>query len=123
MAKQSDIKVVATNKKAGRDYFLQDRFEAGLALLGSEIKSIRAGRVNLAEAYVKEERGEMWLVNAHIATYARRQGNEQPSMSPAQTHRGRRGSGDCLRGCQRNCSQGVNAPQRAGGAFIFRLSA
>jgi SsrA-binding protein len=48
MAAKSDIKVVATNKKAQRDYFLQDRFEAGLVLRGSEIKSVRAGQVNLA---------------------------------------------------------------------------
>jgi len=69
MPEKSEIKVVATNKKARRDYFLQDIYEAGLALRGSEIKSVRAGQVNLAEAYVKDERGELWLVNAHVATY------------------------------------------------------
>ncbi|MBI3361598.1 MAG: SsrA-binding protein SmpB [Chloroflexi bacterium] len=63
------IKVVATNRKATHDYFISDRFEAGLVLRGSEIKSIRAGQVNLRESYVREERGEMWLVNAHIAVY------------------------------------------------------
>jgi SsrA-binding protein len=69
MKAKSDIKIVATNKKAQRDYFLQDRYEAGMVLRGSEIKSIRAGQVNLAEGYVKDERGEMWLVNCHIAPY------------------------------------------------------
>ena len=64
-----DIKVVATNRKAGFEYFLLERFEAGLALQGSEIKSIRAGQVSLAEAYVRVEANEAWLVEAHIAPY------------------------------------------------------
>ncbi len=63
------IKIVAQNRKASHDYFLEERFEAGLALQGSEIKSIRAGRVALKEAYVSVERGQAYLVNAHIATY------------------------------------------------------
>lgn len=62
-------KVVATNRKAAHDYFLEDRLEAGLVLRGSEIKSIRAGRVSLKEAHVRIEHGEAWLVNAHIAPY------------------------------------------------------
>ncbi len=62
-------KVVATNRKAAHDYFLEDRMEAGMVLQGSEIKSIRAGRVSLKEAYVRIEDGEAWLVNAHIAPY------------------------------------------------------
>ena len=69
MPAKSETRAVATNKKALRDYFVQDRFEAGLVLRGSEVKSVRAGQVNLAEGYVRETRGEMWLVNAHIATY------------------------------------------------------
>jgi SsrA-binding protein len=63
------IKIVATNRKAAHDYFLEDRFEAGIVLQGSEIKSVRAGRVSLKEAYVRVEHGEAWLVNAHIAPY------------------------------------------------------
>lgn len=63
------IKIVARNKKAQFEYFLFDRFEAGLALHGSEIKSIRAGQVNLAEAYVRVDMHEAWLVNSHIAPY------------------------------------------------------
>ncbi len=71
-------KLVATNKKATHDYFIEDRLEAGLVLLGSEIKSVRAGRVQLREAYVQVERGEVFLLNAHIATYdpASRQNHE-----------------------------------------------
>lgn len=67
--KESGIKVVATNRKASHDYTLEDRFEAGLVLLGTEIKSIRAGQVNLREGYVQVRDGELWLVNAHIAQY------------------------------------------------------
>ena len=66
---ESGIKVVATNRKASHEYFLLDRFEAGLALQGSEIKSIRAGQVSLAEAYVRIDGQEAWLEDAHIAPY------------------------------------------------------
>ncbi len=64
-----NVKVVATNRKARFEYFLLEHFEAGLALQGSEIKSIRAGQVSLAEAYVRVEDGQAWLVDAHIAPY------------------------------------------------------
>jgi SsrA-binding protein len=64
-----NIKVVATNHKAYHNYFVGDTFEAGIALTGSEIKSIRGGRVSLGDAYVQPEGGELWLVNAHIARY------------------------------------------------------
>lgn len=64
------VKVVATNRKARFEYFLLEHFEAGLALQGSEIKSIRAGQVSLAEAYVRVEEGQAWLIDAHIAPYA-----------------------------------------------------
>jgi len=63
------IKVVATNRKAYHNYSIEESFEAGIALSGSEIKSIRNGRVSLGEAYVRIEEGEMWLLNAHIARY------------------------------------------------------
>lgn len=63
------IKTIATNRKAYHNYQLQDGVEAGIALTGTEIKSIRAGRVNLADAYVKPEKEELWLLNAHIARY------------------------------------------------------
>jgi len=63
------IKVVATNRKARHEYFLLETLEAGVALQGSEIKSIRAGHISLAEAYVRVDGDEAWLVDAHIAPY------------------------------------------------------
>lgn len=63
------IKVVATNRKARHDYIIEDTFEAGIALLGSEIKSIRAGQVNLRDSYATIRDGEVWLLNAHISAY------------------------------------------------------
>lgn len=65
----SSVKVVATNKKARHDYLIEDTFEAGLILTGSEIKSIRAGQVNLRDSYATVRDGELWLINAHIAPY------------------------------------------------------
>ncbi len=64
-----NVKVLATNRKARHDYFLLETFEAGLALQGSEIKSIRAGQVSIKEAYVRTDGQEAWLVNAHVAPY------------------------------------------------------
>ncbi len=62
-------KTVATNRKAHFEYFLLEHFEAGIALQGSEIKSVRAGQISLQEAYVSIEQNEAWLMNAHIAPY------------------------------------------------------
>ncbi len=72
------IKVVATNRKARHDYFILDTYEAGVSLLGSEIKSIRAGQISIKEAYVRIDGEEAWLVEAHIAPYtqANRQNHE-----------------------------------------------
>lgn len=64
-----NIKVVATNRKASHEFFLLERHEAGIALQGSEIKSIRAGQISLAEAYVQIDGHEAWLVDAHVAPY------------------------------------------------------
>lgn len=64
------IQLVAANRKALYNYEVLQRVEAGLSLMGSEIKSIRLGRVNLGEAFARPERGELWLMNAHIAQYA-----------------------------------------------------
>ncbi|MBL8057415.1 MAG: SsrA-binding protein SmpB [Anaerolineales bacterium] len=61
--------IVASNRKAAHDYFLEERLEAGLALVGTEIKSIRAGKAQIKEAYVRIENGQATLLNAHIATY------------------------------------------------------
>jgi SsrA-binding protein len=67
------VKVIAVNRRATHDYFIDDRIEAGLVLTGTEIKSIREGRVNLREGYARIVDGEAWLVNVHIAPYE--QGN------------------------------------------------
>jgi SsrA-binding protein len=63
------IKVIASNRKANFEYFLLEHFEAGIALQGSEIKSIRAGQISLAEAYIQVDGKEAWLIGAHIAPY------------------------------------------------------
>ena len=65
----SEDKVLASNRKATHDYFIEDKFEAGIVLRGSEIKSIRAGRIQLREAYVRVDQREIWLVNAHVSIY------------------------------------------------------
>jgi SsrA-binding protein len=66
----SQIKTIATNRKARHDYFLYDTYEAGIVLTGTEIKSVRAGRVNLRDSHVSIRDGQAWLVNVHIAPYS-----------------------------------------------------
>jgi SsrA-binding protein len=63
------IKIVAKNRKARHDYHIEETFDAGIVLMGSEIKSIRANRMSLGDGFVQERDGEMWLMNVHIATY------------------------------------------------------
>jgi SsrA-binding protein len=72
------IKTVATNRKAYHDYEVVDTYEVGIVLTGTEIKSVRAGRVNLRDSYATVRRGEVWLINTHIApyTYGQRQNHE-----------------------------------------------
>ena len=67
--KQEGPRSIATNRKALQDYFIDETHEAGIALTGSEVKSIRAGRVNLRDSYVQVRDGELWLIDAHIAPY------------------------------------------------------
>ena len=69
----SNIKVVATNKKARHDYFIEETYEAGIALSGTEVKSIRLGKANLKDSFAKVENGEIILYNMHISPYE--QGN------------------------------------------------
>jgi SsrA-binding protein len=64
------MKILARNRKAYHDYFLYDTYEAGIVLTGTEIKSVRAGRLNLRDSYVQLREGEAWLINVHIAPYA-----------------------------------------------------
>lgn len=66
----NEVKVVATNRKARFEYYIEDRYEAGIVLTGTEIKSVRAGTVSLAEGYIQIRDGELWLYEVHIAQYA-----------------------------------------------------
>lgn len=66
----ADRQVVARNKKARHDYHIDDTYEAGLVLTGTEVKALRAGRASLADGYVYIDRGEAWMDNAHIPEYS-----------------------------------------------------
>ena len=67
MSKKSGV--ITVNRKAYHNYHMQETVEAGIVLKGSEIKSVRDGKVNLSDAYAKPENGELWLYNSHIASY------------------------------------------------------
>ena len=67
---KTGFKLVADNRKALHDYFILERFEAGMVLSGTEIKSARLGKVQLRDAYAEIEAGEAWLMNAHISPYS-----------------------------------------------------
>ena len=69
MPKESGRKLIAQNKKARHDYHLEDVYEAGLVLTGTEVKSLRAGRASLVDAYARIKDGEVWLEGAHIPEY------------------------------------------------------
>jgi SsrA-binding protein len=75
---------IAVNRRARHDYAIEETLEAGIVLTGTEIKSVREHRVNIAEAYVRMERGEAWLVGAHIAEFA--QGNRN-NHAPTRTRK------------------------------------
>ena len=66
---QPNNRTITFNRQATFNYEILDRFEAGLALTGTEIKSIRAGKVDLRDAYARPQNGELWLLNSHIAQY------------------------------------------------------
>jgi SsrA-binding protein len=68
--KEARTKTVASNRRARHDYEIQEVFEAGLVLLGSEVKSLRGGRADLKDSYGMVQDGEMWLVGAHISPYS-----------------------------------------------------
>ena len=73
MPHQQGIKVIATNKKAFHDYFVEERYECGIALFGTEVKSVRLGKVNLKESWAQVRKGEIWVEGMHISPYE--QGN------------------------------------------------
>ncbi len=74
------IKIVATNKKALHDYFIEETYEAGVSLRGTEVKSIREGRVNLKDSFAMVEDGEVWLYNCHISPYSHGRIEEQDPL-------------------------------------------
>ncbi len=76
------VKIVHTNRKARHDYHIEDRVEAGLALKGTEVKSMRAARVNLRDAFCGVEQGEMYLYNCHIAPYEQASHYNHDPMRP-----------------------------------------
>ena len=84
MAKKPELdrEVVAQNRKARFDYFIEETFEAGLQLTGTEVKSLRGGRSTIAESYVTEQGGEAWLVNANIPLYAAGNRNNHEPKRP-----------------------------------------
>jgi SsrA-binding protein len=77
MAAGGGRKLIAQNRRARHDYEILDTVEAGLVLLGPEVKSLREGRANLSDSYATVRRGELWLLNAHISPYAQA-GRENP---------------------------------------------
>jgi SsrA-binding protein len=70
MAKETGRKLVATNRKASHDYLVEETYEAGVVLTGTEVKALRAGRASLADGFAEVDQGELWLQNVHIPEYA-----------------------------------------------------
>jgi SsrA-binding protein len=68
--KDTSRRILSDNRQAGHNYFLMDRFEAGLVLTGTEVKAVKDGNVQLKEAYAEVRNNEAWLVNAHISQYS-----------------------------------------------------
>jgi SsrA-binding protein len=87
--KLADEKTIALNRRARHDFTIDETFEAGIVLTGTEIKSIRAGKVNLSDAYARIERDEAWLVGAHIAPFeqANRYNHEPKRVRKLLLHR------------------------------------
>ena len=73
MAIEKGIKIIAENRKAFHEYFIEEKMEAGIELSGTEVKSVRAGKMNLSDSYVMVKDGELWLVGTHISPFE--QGN------------------------------------------------
>ena len=69
MAITKGIKVIAENRKAFHDYFIEEKYECGIVLSGTEVKSMRLGKVNLKDSYVSVKEGEIWLIGVHISPY------------------------------------------------------
>ncbi|WP_314586523.1 SsrA-binding protein SmpB [Paenibacillus terrigena] len=85
MGKKADGKVLAQNKKASHDYFIEDTYEAGLVLTGTEIKSLRTGRANIGDAFATIRNGEIFIHNMHISPFE--QGNRFNPTDPTRTRK------------------------------------
>ena len=79
-AREQARRVIAENRKARHDYHVLDTFEAGVALLGTEVKAIREGRVNLRDSYARVQDGEVWMMTVHISPYSHRGYAEHAEM-------------------------------------------
>ena len=75
-------KTLSDNRQAGHNFFLLDRYEAGIALTGTEVKAAKAGKVQLRDAYASVEKGEAWLLNAHISEYSHGNRFNHPPTRP-----------------------------------------
>jgi SsrA-binding protein len=75
-------RTIAENRKARHDYHILDSWEAGVALLGTEVKSIREGRVNLRDSYARADKGEVWMLNVHISPYSHRGSADHSELRP-----------------------------------------
>lgn len=100
--------IVAQNRKARRDYHIEEVFEAGLELMGSEVKSLRSGRGSIQGSYATEQDGEIWLINAHVPEYA--------SANPQFAHQPRRPRKLLLH--RREIEKLIGAVQRQGYTLI-----
>lgn len=82
MAEEKSVKVIATNRRARHDYHIDDTVEAGIVLAGTEVKSLRAGRASLVDAYASFDKGEAWIYNLQINPYEQGNRNNQPERRP-----------------------------------------
>ena len=78
--KNAPFKILSDNRQAGHNYFLMDRFEAGMVLTGTEVKAAKDGRVQLKEAYASVRNNEAWLINAHISEYSHGNRENHPPL-------------------------------------------
>jgi len=79
-AKEPDFKILSDNRQAGHNYFLMERFEAGLVLTGTEVKAARTGKIQLKDSYAAVHHNEAWLVNAHISPYSHGNRENHPTI-------------------------------------------
>ncbi len=70
VSKETEIRILSDNRSAGHNYLLSDRYEAGMVLTGTEVKSAKSGKIQLKESYAEVQDGEAWLMNAHISEYS-----------------------------------------------------